>query len=63
MKKNYQQPAICIVRLASHGHMLQSSVQQLRTNLTGDDEIHVGGAANVDARVKANTVDWDDWGE
>jgi hypothetical protein len=43
--------------------MLQSSVQQLRTNLTGDDEIHVGGAANVDARVKANTVDWDDWGE
>ena len=63
MKKNYQQPALCIVAVEPHAHILQASVQTLSTNLSGGDEIHYAGAGNGDARVKGNSVEWDDWEE
>ena len=63
MKKSYQQPAICIISVAPHAHILQSSVHTLSTNLSEGDEIRYRGAGNGDARVKGNTIDWDDWGE
>ena len=63
MKKNYQQPALCIVAVEPHAHLLTDSLHAVGTNLSEGDEIHYRGAGNGDARVKGNTVEWDDWGE
>lgn len=60
MKKNYLQPTTIVVKLESEGQLLTDSVASVSTNL-GDDAIEYGGGSNQAARVKANTVDWDDW--
>ena len=60
MKRNYLQPTTIVVKLESEGQLLQNSVASVSTNL-GDDAIIYGGGSNQAARVKANTVDWDDW--
>ena len=46
--------------------MQASKVGSVSTNLTDDDAIRYGGAGSStqSARVKSNTVDWDDdWSE
>ena len=43
--------------------MQASKVGSVSTNLTDDDAIRYGGAGTGPARVKSNTVDWDDWDE
>ena len=48
-----QQSIIC----ASYG------VNRVSSNLTDGDAISFGGAGSGPARVKSNTVDWDDWDE
>ena len=54
------QPATIVVKVVSEGLLLEGSVTSVSTNL-GDDAIIYGGGSNQAARVKSNTVDWDDW--
>ena len=61
MKKNYVQPTMQVVELNSKTCLLQSSLTSVSSNLTGDDAISYGGGSTQAARVKSNTVDWDDW--
>ena len=50
-----------VVSVEPHAHILQvSQVNAVQSNETG---IGYGGGNNQAARVKGNTVDWDDWGE
>ena len=61
-KKAYQQPALCIVTVEPHAHLLDASpVQTVSTTQTVD--INYGGGNAGAARVKGNSVDWDDWSE
>ena len=60
MKRDYMQPATIVVKVVSEGLLLEGSVTSVSTNL-GDDAIIYGGGSNQAARVKSNTVDWDDW--
>ena len=62
MKHNYQTPAICVVRVQQSSIICTSSIRDAETNVG----IGYGGSsANDDsgqgARVKGNTVDWDEW--
>lgn len=52
-----------VVELSSMTCLLQNSVTSVSSNLTGDDVINYGGSGSGPARVKTNTVDWDDWSE
>ena len=53
-----------VVTLQQHSIICFSKgVNSVSTNLTGDDAISFGGAGSGPARVKSNTVDWDDWDE
>ena len=62
MKKTYLQPTMMVVRLQQQSIICSSPVNRVSTNLTGDDAIGYGGSGP--ARVKSNTVDWDDdWSE
>lgn len=61
MKRNYIKPTMQVVELSSKTCLLQSSVTSVSSNLTGSDAIEYGGGSNQAARVKGNTVDWDDW--
>ena len=65
MKKIYLQPAMMVVRLQQQSIICSSPVSHVSTNLTGDDAIGYGGGSSTQsARVKSNTVDWDDdWSE
>ena len=66
MKKTYLQPAMMVVTLQQHSIICTSKeVNCVSTNLTGDDAIGFGGGSSTQsARVKSNTVDWDDdWSE
>ncbi len=64
MKKTYLQPTMMVVTLQQHSIICFSKgVNSVSTNLTGDDAISFGGAGSGPARVKSNTVDWDDWDE
>ena len=64
MKKTYQKPTTMVVELSSQGCLLQNSVTSVSSNLTGDDVINYGGGGSGQARVKTNTIDWDDdWSE
>ena len=60
MKKNYVQPTMQVVELNSKTCLLQSSLTSVSSNL-GDDAIEYGGGSSQAARVKSNTVDWDNW--
>ena len=66
MKKIYLQPAMMVVRLQQQSIICASKgVNRVSTNLTDDDAIGYGGGSSTQsARVKSNTVDWDDdWSE
>ena len=54
-----------VVRLQQQSIICTSKVSSVSTNLTGDDAIGYGGGSSTQsARVKGNTVDWDDdWSE
>ena len=62
MKKMYQTPTMNVVEIEVT-QMIANSVTSVSSNLDGDDAITYGGGSNQAARVKANTVDWDDWEE
>ena len=61
MKKNYVQPTTIVVKLESESQLLNNSVTSVSSNLTVDDAIEYGGGSSQAARVKGNTVDWDNW--
>lgn len=63
MKKNYIQPATTVVCVKME-NMVAQSVHSLSTNLGEDATLNYGGGGSSAARVKTNTVDWDDdWSE
>ena len=52
-----------VVEIEAAKMMASSEVHSVSSNL-GDDEISYGGGGSDAARVKTNTVDWDDdWSE
>ena len=64
MKKTYLQPAMMVVTLQQQGIICTSPVSRVSTNLDEGDAIDYGGGGTGPARVKSNTVDWDDdWSE
>ena len=64
MKKTYLQPAMMVVTLQQHSIICSSPVSRVSSNLTEGDAIGYGGGGTGPARVKSNTVDWDDdWSE
>ena len=66
MKKTYLQPTMMVVTLQQHSIICTSKgVSRVSTNLTDEgDAIGYGGGGTGPARVKSNTVDWDDdWSE
>jgi len=59
MKKKYLHPTTIVVALEIESQLLETSnVQNIDS---GDAGITYGGGSNQAARVKSNTVDWDDW--
>ena len=64
MKKTYLQPTMMVVTLQQHSIICSSKVRSVSTNLDEGDAIGYGGGGTGPARVKSNTVDWDDdWSE
>ena len=65
MKKTYLQPTMMVVTLQQQSIICASPASRVSSNLTGDDAIGYGGGSSTQsARVKSNTVDWDDdWSE
>ena len=63
--KAYIAPSTTVVRVHLESQLMQASpVSSVSSNLTGDDAIRFGGSSTQSARVKSNTVDWDDdWSE
>jgi len=60
MKKTYLQPTMNVVKI-QHSQMLCGSITDVEG---GDTSIGYGGSSTQSARVKSNTVDWDDdWSE
>ncbi len=63
MKKMYQQPTMNVVEIEVT-QMIANSFKSVSSNLTDGDAITYGGGSSTAARVKTNTVDWDDdWSE
>ena len=60
MKKTYLQPTMMVVTLQQHSIICSSPVNRVSTNLDEGDAIGYGGGGTGPARVKSNTVDWDD---
>ena len=54
-----------VVTLQQHSIICSSKVRSVSTNLDEGDAISFGGGSSTQsARVKSNTVDWDDdWSE
>jgi len=64
MKKTYLQPTMMVVTLQQHSIICTSPVNRVSTNLDEGAAIGYGGGGSGPARVKSNTVDWDDdWSE
>ena len=63
MKKTYLQPTMMVVRLQQQSIICSSPANRVSTNLTDGDAIDYGYGGTGPARVKSNTVDWDDWSE
>ena len=60
--KTYIQPTIQIVPFRHSGFICTSGqVRGVNTNMIDGTNITYGGGSNQAARVKSNTVDWDDW--
>ena len=62
MKRRYQKPTMNVVEIEAAQMMMALSEA---TSVKTSDEVGItyGGGNNGAARVKANTVDWDDWEE
>lgn len=60
MKKNYQQPTMLTVRV-QQPQMICQSVASVSSPSTGIQ--YNGEGSDQSARVKTNSVDWDDWKE
>ncbi len=59
MKKNYQQPMMCIVHI-QHQSIVCSSTRSLSSNAG----LNYGSAGTGPARVRSDSgFDWDDWDE
>lgn len=56
----YQTPTMNVVEIET-AQMIANSVTSVSSNLDVDDAINYGGGSNQAARVKSNTVDWDEW--
>jgi len=64
MKKTYLQPTMMVVRLQQQSIICSSPVSRVSTNLDEGAAIDYGGGGSRPARVKSNTVNWDDdWDE
>ena len=64
--KAYIAPSTTVVRVHLESQLMQASkVSRFSTNLDEGDAIRFGGGSSTQsARVKSNTVDWDDdWSE
>ena len=63
--KAYIAPSTTVVRVHLESQLMQASpVSSVSSNLTGDDALRYEGGGTGPARVKSNTVDWDDdWSE
>ena len=60
MKKMYQQPTMNVVEI----EMTQMMAQSVVNSVSNEVGITYGGGSSTAARVKTNTVDWDDdWSE
>ena len=60
MKKMYQQPTMNVVEI----EMTQMMAQSVVNSVSNEVGITYGGGSSSAARVKTNTVDWDDdWSE
>lgn len=57
MKKNYIKPTATVIRIETESRLLAS---QGVTSVESNTDISYGGG-NQAARVKANSVEWDDW--
>ncbi len=57
MKKNYIKPTTTVIRIETESRLLAS---QGVTSVESNTDISYGGG-NQAARVKANSVEWDDW--
>ena len=62
MKKNYEMPALRVIAVKST-HMLCYSQEKVISVSSGDVGIGYNGGSNQAARVKGNSVEWDDWSE
>jgi hypothetical protein len=64
--KAYIAPSTTVVRVHLESQLMQASkgVNSVSTNLDEGDAIRYVGGGTGPARVKSNTVDWDDdWSE
>ena len=60
MKKNYQQPTMLVVKVQQP----QVICQSVTSVYSGDTNIKYYGSGSAEsARVKTNSVDWDEWEE
>ena len=59
MKKNYIKPITTVVRIESETQLLSGS--QPVSAVESNADISYGGGSTQAARVKGNTVDWDNW--
>ena len=59
MKKLYIQPTAVVVALEIENQLLDAS--RVQTVDSGSADITYGGGSNQAARVKSNTVEWNDW--
>ncbi len=60
--KKYHTPTLHIVTVELEGQLLKDSNTFYTVNSNAD--IHYGGKGSAEAaRVKGNSVDWDDWSE
>jgi len=60
MKKNYQKPAMRVVKIQHQQHLLQASVNNVNSSGIG---IGFGGGGSGPARARQNNDDWGDWDE
>lgn len=59
MKKNYIKPTTTVIRIETESRLLSAS--QGVTYVESNTDISYGGGGNQAARVKADSVEWDDW--
>ena len=59
MKKKYLKPTTTVIRIEIQSQLLSASSGV--NAVDGNTDITYGGGSNQAARVKANTIDWDEW--